>query len=268
MVHRRCPPFQMSCSRAWLWGLLGLVLLVLAGCGRDRPEPSARNLFYDYQVYAVAGNPEAEPQATPAPVQDPGLELGTDPVLDLDLQARWSITWECSSDLCTFDRCEGTAFVSVRKLLDERWLELDRRVRWNEGCGKRTSWLTQVDRFTGEERYPSQEDRLFIFWAGARAGLPERTVELGDGRAVAVWCTGPRTAEVQEKEGWTTLYDGEVCYDVRTGMLVTMSYLKRWVFTGVFQGKEYQRAYFGDMETYEQVLETTNARLSFVEETR
>jgi hypothetical protein len=91
-------------------------------------------------------------------------------------------------------------------------------------------------------------------------------VTLHDGRKVNVWCTGPTQAALAEQDGWTSLYDGEVCYDVRTGMLIFMSYMKRWVFTGIFEGKAYERAYFGDFETYQQLLETTNAHLSFVEE--
>lgn len=34
---------------------------------------------------------------------------------------------------------------------------------------------------------------------------------------------GHEQAEVAESDGWTTLYDGKVCYDVQAGMLVFMS---------------------------------------------
>lgn len=246
-------------------GLLVLLGLILAACGRGRPTPPARNVFYEvYTAPPGTAGHDASPQRAPASTL--GIELADKPILTPDFEARWSIDWLCMSDRCAFKTCKGEAHSTVRDTVRERWLEIDRRVDWNEGCGQRTSWLSQVDQFTGEERYPSRQDKLFNFWAGARAGAPERTIEIGDGREVNVWCTGPQQAEVAEDDGWTTLYDGEVCYDVRTGLLVYMSYIKRWVFTGEFQGQDYERAYFGDSETYEQLLESTNAELSFVEE--
>ncbi|RME58480.1 MAG: hypothetical protein D6790_11915 [Caldilineae bacterium] len=249
--------------KVMLAGLLCLLGLLLAACGRERPTPPARNVFYEVYTTApgTAGH-DASPQRAPA--SSLGIELADKPILTPDFQATWSINWLCMSDRCAFETCTGTAHSKVRGMVGERWLEIDRRVDWNEGCGQRTSWLSQVDQFTGEERYPSRQDKLFNFWAGARAGAPDRTIEIGDGRKVNVWCTGPQQAEVEEDDGWTTLYDGEVCYDVATGMLIHMSYIKRWVFTGEFQGQEYERAYFGDSETYEQLLETTNAGLDFV----
>ncbi|MCD6291308.1 MAG: hypothetical protein J7M34_12450, partial [Anaerolineae bacterium] len=51
-------------------------------------------------------------------------------------------------------------------------------------------------------------------------------------------------------------------YDLRSGMLLTMGYFKRWLFTGTFEGRQYKRQYFGDYEMYEQVLEDTNVMLS------
>ena len=237
--------------------------LLLAGCGRSKPAPPSRNVFYEVQTVArTAGKLAAAPTTVAA--SSLGISVADKPILTSDMDARWSINWLCLSDRCEFEQCVGAAHSTVRGIVSDRWLEVDRRVQWNEGCGKRTNWLSQVDQFTGEERYPSQQDRLFNFWAGARAGTAQRRIKLQDGRTVNVWCTGPQQAEVAEADGWTTLYDGEVCYDVKTGMLVSMSYLKRWVFTGSFQGSDYEQAYFGDSETYEQLLETTNAELSFV----
>lgn len=251
-------------GRALIWAvLLGWMILATA-CGKDEPSPPSRNIFYEVQMVSMVSD-----QPVPISAQVEGNEFqvaaADDTVLHPDLSARWSIQWECNSEHCQFDQCNGSANAHVRNLLDNRWLEIDRRVDWNEGCGKPISWLSQVDRYSGQERYPS-EDALFQFWSGSKARSPERQISLIDGRKVNVWCTGPTQAESVEKEGWTSLYDGEVCYDVRTGMLIFMSYVKRWVFTGDFEGKLYERAYFGDAETYQQLLETTNAHLSFVEE--
>lgn len=239
--------------------------LFLAACGKSKSAPTSRNLFYDVQTVSRSAD-RAAPSATVVPASSLGISLADQPILTPDLEAQWSVNWLCLSDRCQYETCVGTAHSSVRDRVGERWLEIDRRVQWNESCGKRTSWLSQVDQYTGEERYPSRQDRLFNFWAGAKAGTAQRRIPLQDGRSVNVWCTGPQQAEIAEEDGWTSLYDGEVCYDVETGMLVFMSYIKRWVFTGTFQGSEYERAYFGDSETYEQMLESTNAALSFVNE--
>lgn len=249
-------------NRLYPIGLLLGTVLLLAACGRSEPTPPSRNVFYEvHTVDRTSGS--ASISSTTLDAADFNISVADKPILGPALDARWSIHWVCLSERCAFDQCVGAARSTVRSVVSDRWLEVDRRVQWNEGCGMQTSWLSQVDQFTGEERYPSQQDRLFNFWAGARAGTAQRRIELRDGRTVNTWCTDPQQAEVSEGDGWTTLYDGEVCYDVQTGMLVFMSYVKRWVFTGTFEGSDYERAYFGDSETYEQVLETTNAELSF-----
>ena len=51
-------------------------------------------------------------------------------------------------------------------------------------------------------------------------------------------------------------------------MLVYLSYNKRWLFTGEYEGESYERAYFGDYETLEQKLVETTAQLLFVEKRR
>ncbi len=256
-------------SRSLITRLLGFCLLLMAGvgvaaCGQAKPNPPARNVFYEVKRVSVSAD-----QPDPVPDTVDGnvfvVAMADDRLLDDKLEASWSINWNCMSDHCEFEQCVGTAYSHVRDVLDNRWLEVDRRIDWNKECGKPASWLSQVDRYSGQERYPSQ-DALFQFWAGAKAATAQEALTLGDGRQVQVWCTGPQKAEVVEKDGWMSLYDGEVCYDVRTGILVFMSYMKRWVFTGLFDGKSYERADFGDSETYEQLLETTNAQLSFVKE--
>ncbi len=253
--------------RAILLGMVGFALLIsIAACQRQDPHPPGRNIFYEVQMVAVTND---RPMPIPETVSaaDINVSVADDTLLSPELEASWSINWNCMSERCEFEECVGSAKSHVRNTIDTRWLEIDRRVDWNADCGKPVSWLTQVDRYTGQERYPGQ-DVLFQFWAGARAHTPEQQITLPDGRQVYAWCTGPTQAEVVESDGWMSLYDGEVCYDVRTGMLIFMSYIKRWVFTGFFDGKSYERAYFGDSETYQQLLETTNAQLSFVEDGR
>jgi hypothetical protein len=258
---------KSSAGQRRAYALIGFVLLgwmmLAAACEKAEPTPPSRNIFYEVQMVSISSD---QPVPMPTRVAGTGFQVAAadEALLAPDLSALWSIQWECNSDRCTFDQCNGSAQANVRDVLDHRWLEIDRRVDWTTNCGKPISWLSQVDRYSGQERYPSG-DALFQFWAGSKAHSPERQVTLVDGRKVNVWCTGPTQAEMAEEDGWMSLYDGEVCYDVRTGMLVFMSYVKRWVFTGIFEGKPYERAYFGDAESYQQLLETTNAHLSFVE---
>ena len=42
-----------------------------------------------------------------------------------------------------------------------------------------------------------------------------------------------------------------------------MRYGKRWLFSGEYAGEQYDRAYLGDFEIYEIVLNKTNIELAF-----
>ena len=86
------------------------------------------------------------------------------------------------------------------------------------------------------------------------------------GEGVAVHCSGPHSVEIEEGGGWTTIYEGNTCHDVNTGMLVFMNYTKRWLFTGDHEGRTYERAYFGDSEKLEQRLVESSAPLAYVKE--
>jgi hypothetical protein len=238
-------------------------VLVLSGCRSD-PSPPSRNLFYEVKTLSPASTADNPLPATVSG-DDFAVEIVNRDLIPSDFQAMWDIDWQCNSDNCRAKTCEGTAKAYVRDVVDERWLEIDRRITWAGDCGERTTWLSQIDKYTGQERYPSATDTLFEFWAGAHPGAPNDQIQLANGKTVSVWCTGPRQAEMPEEDGWTTLYDGEICYDTRTGMLVFMNYIKRWVFTGSYNGQEYTRAYFGDSETYEQRLTSSNAQLNYVE---
>ncbi len=100
---------------------------------------------------------------------------------------------------------------------------------------------------------------------GAQPGPATDVYTLDDGRSVAVWCSGPHELEVEESDGWTTVYKGNTCHDVRSGILVSLDYTKRWLFTGQYNDQSYERAYFGDYEAYQQRLTDANVDLLYVE---
>ncbi len=225
-----------------------------------------------WQICCVRGPEDGEDEATRVAwisdivvdVEGPGDEL---PVVGElfpgDLTATWSVDYECDSQRCVVPKCEGEIQALVRNAEDKRWLEIERQVSWQGDCGEPATWVHQIDRFTGEERY-SNDSELFFFnyWVGKEPGEANSLYTLPDGRQVLAWCSEPQGTEVEEANGWTAVYDGKVCYDQRTGMLVSMEYTKRWLFTGSFEGEEYDRAYFGDMERYQIRLEETNAKLA------
>lgn len=180
-----------------------------------------------------------------------------------DLSATWQVDYTCDSERCAVPACSGTMSAAGRQFVRSTYLEIDRRVEWAEGCGDDSYWLHQVDNFTGQERYTLAPDSpLFRYWIGALPGAATDSVTLADGQKVAVICAGPFTQEKDEGDGWTSVYMGNTCHDVRTGMIVTMHYDKRWLFSGEFDGKKYSREFFGDQESYQLTLSETNAELA------
>ena len=161
--------------------------------------------------------------------------------------------------------CAAQVTAAVRNDKDPRWLEIDRNVTWDVGCGEDSTWLHQVDRSDGLERYPNSTGLFFFnYWVGARPGPVNSRFTLGDAE-VQSWCSDPQSAELEEEGGWIAAYDGVTCYDERSGMLVAMKYTKRWLFTGEFEGEKYDKAYFGDFEVYEVALKETNVELEIAE---
>lgn len=195
-------------------------------------------------------------------VSEAAAELGVlRPLFPDDLTAAWDVSYQCGSERCPVAECAAQVTASVRNDADARWLEIDRNVTWDEGCGEDSTWLHQVDRSDGLERYPDSTGLFFFnYWVGAKPGPANSRYTLGDAE-IASWCGDPQTAEVEEEGGWTSAYDGVTCYDQRTGMLVAMKYTKRWLFTGEFEGEKYEKAYFGDFEVYEVALQETNVEL-------
>ena len=186
-----------------------------------------------------------------------------------DLTATWDVAWECGSDRerCKLQECAATVTAAATGPSGGEWLPIDHTVAWDEACSEfpPDQWTFEIDRFTGAERTGEFDDKfLYSYWVGADAGEFNGVYTLDDGRHIAVWCSGPYKVELNEGNGWTSVYQGNTCHDVRTGMLVLLSYTKRWLYTGEFDGNTYDKAYFGDNETLVQRLSDTNVEMAEV----
>jgi hypothetical protein len=200
-------------------------------------------------------------------ISEAAADLGVlRPLFPDDLSATWGVSYQCGSERCAVKECNAQVTAAVRNNKDPRWLEIDRNVTWDEGCGEDSTWLHQIDRTDGLERYPDSTGLFFFnYWVGAKPGPVNSSFTLGEAE-VQSWCSDPQTSELEEEGGWIAAYDGVTCYDDRSGMLVAMKYTKRWLFTGEFEGEKYDKAYFGDFEVYEVALQETNVELSIAGE--
>lgn len=215
-----------------------------------------------WQTCCVGGGPGWVSSSVVSFQGDPTAVPVSPPLIPDDLEAAWAVRWECHAEGCVQEECLGQSQASPMQVRSVRWLEVQREATWADSCGEREEWITQVDRYSGRERQAQGADApLFSIFAGAAAGPENRTIDLL-GRTLSLWCTDQRTKEVEQGKGWTVVLDGQACYDRRSGVLVTLQYLKRWLFTGEYAGQTYERQYFGDYEVYQQILTGTNAPLS------
>jgi|GEM_PF-1168654 len=193
--------------------------------------------------------------------------VATDPLLNTSMQSQWDVKWSCESERCDVRDCTAIVDGIGRDLVDQQWLDINHRVTWSNSCFSTDDWNFEVNLYTGDERTNSSPDNfLYRYWIGEQGNRINSVVALPDGRSVAAWCSGGERVEVPEAEGWKTVYIGKTCHDARTGMLLTLSYQKQWLFTGEFAGNSYVDAFFGDLEVLEQSLAYTNAQLLFVSE--
>jgi hypothetical protein len=205
-----------------------------------------------------------EGEAVPVAAADPNAG----PLFDGSLQAAWDIDWSCTSEegRCTVPACDASVTAGVERQGDGQFIPVEYQVAWSDECFSTDSWVFDVNPLTGQERTGEYTDNfLYSYWVGANAGDISGVIPFGEDQGIVVTCSGPDTVEIEEGDGWTSSYEGITCHDRRTGMLVYMNYVKRWLFTGEFEGKQYERAYFGDTETLEQRLTDTSAELLFVE---
>ena len=187
-------------------------------------------------------------------------------ILPEDLEAAWKVEWTCGSERCEIRECSADVTATVGDIVGQQWLQVDHEVTWDETCFSTDQWVFEVNRFSGDERTNRDDDNfLYSYWVGPKVGEANSLYRLDDGRQVVAFCSDEQEVEVEEGEGWATVYTGTTCHDVKTGMLLALSYEKRWLFTGEFEGQSYEREYFGDFELLEQNLTDTNAELLFVE---
>lgn len=235
-----------------------------------------------YQVCCVAGTDKSgwvaasvvritsEPGAVVnTSISTSSVQTDTETLLNSDLTATWSVAWQCGSERCTVKQCSATVDASVERPNNTQWLPVEHNVVWDKTCFSTDNWVFDVDRTTGKERTGEYENNfLYSYWLGADPGEASGVFPLENGQGVLVHCGEPQEVEISEGGGWTSVYNGVTCHDLRTGMLVYMRYDKRWLFSGDFDGQKYDRAFFGDTETLEQKLVESNIQLSYVQKVK
>lgn len=231
-----------------------------------------------YEICCIAGEDDADGEATAtawvattlvstdAATAEIPIAEGTEPILPQEIEAEWAVDWQCNSDRCTVDECQASVVAAGANPDNQRWIAVDHVVTWDNSCFPPDQWVFEIDQFMGSERTGDFDDNfLYSYWLGAESGDFNGVYQMDDERNVAVWCSGPYNVEINEGDGWATVYEGRTCHDLKTGMITLLSYTKRWLYTGEFDGQTYDRAYFGDSETLEQRLIETNVELAYVE---
>ena len=228
-----------------------------------------------WQICCVQGPEDAEGEATTevwvaasvATTEGAAAALADgEPLLSSDLEANWALDWQCGSERCSVNECPAVVSAKGGEAGAQQWIPVEHTVAWEDSCFPADTWAFEVDQYNGAERTGEFADNfLYRYWVGAEPGEANGVVELEDGANVAVWCSGPHSVEINVGDGWTTVYEGDTCHDVRTGLLVLLNYTKRWLFSGEYDGQTYDRAYFGDSESLQQQLTDTNLELLYVE---
>lgn len=217
---------------------------------------SAENGWVAAELVRIAGEGEAPIVAAP---------VGSSPLFTPELSAKWDVNWQCDSDRCQIKQCHAEVDAMVNRQPSGGFLPVEHTVTWDDACFSTDSWTFEVNQMTGKERTgEADQNFLYGYWIGAKPGNPIGVFPFNNNEGIEVYCSGPHSVEIEEGGGWTTIYQGNTCHDVNTGMLVYMNYTKRWLYTGDYDGKTYARAFFGDVEKLEQRLVDTNAPLALV----
>lgn len=217
--------------------------LALPSSGNDEEEETA---WISADLVRTAGEGEI-----------PVVEASTEVLLMSGLNAQWTVDWTCNSERCQIRECSAEVNATVNREPANNFLPVEHTVTWADECFSTDAWTFEVNEYTGEERTgEAEENFLYSYWLGTEPGQANGVFPLDATTGVAVYCSGPHSVEIEEGGGWTTIYEGNTCHDVGTGLLVYMNYTKRWLYTGDYDGKTYNRAYFGDSEKLEQKLAT------------
>jgi hypothetical protein len=234
-------------------------------------EQTEEGDWYNVCCVSPLSNPDGQPVEAwvAAQVVAPSDASGfvapenVEPLLPADLEATWSVDWACGSDRCSVDACSATVTAQADST-NLQFLQVAHEVAWDDTCFATDSWIFEVDPVTGDERTGDfAENFLYSYWMGAEPGEANGVFRYDDDLGVFVWCSDAQEVEIDEGDGWTTVYAGSTCHDVKTGLLVLLTYTKRWLYSGEYDGQSYSRAYFGDSETLEQRLVDTNIELDF-----
>lgn len=233
-----------------------------------------------YQICCLEGANDAEGQATtPAWVASsvvtattgvadfalPAESVG-EPLLADGMEARWEVDWACGSDRCAVSECTATVTATADSP-NQQYLQVEHGLVWEDGCFEEDSWIFEVDRYSGEERTGDFVNNfLYSYWIGGEPGEANGVYRYDDDLGIAVWCSEPSDVEIEEGDGWTSVYEGSTCHDIKSGALVLLEYTKRWLYTGEYDGTTYNRSYFGDSETLEQRLVETNIDMAFMQQ--
>ena len=218
----------------------------------DQGDEATERAWVSSVVIETTGNADAVPVI--------------DALLPTNLEASWKVEWSCGSERCEIKQCEGAINAKATGDNTEQWLQVEHNVTWNDGCFEDDSWVFEVDRFSGQERSGAFiDDFRYNYWLGEQPGPVTNVFTFEDGQQVAAWCGAEQEFDVPVGEGWTNSVRGYTCHDVQTGEMVYINYTTRWLYSGEYEGQNYERAYFGDYETLEQYLVGTNAELSYLE---
>jgi len=189
----------------------------------------------------------------------------TDPVLADGLESTWEVEWECGSDRCAVSECKATV-TATADTPNQQYLLVEHDLAWEDECFPDDNWIFEVDRYSGTERTGDFVNNfLYSYWVGGEPGEANGVYRYDDETGIAVWCSEPSDVEIEEGDGWTSVYEGSTCHDVKTGALVLLEYKKRWLYSGEYDGTTYNRSYFGDSETLQQRLVDTNIEMAFME---
>lgn len=217
---------------------------------------SAETGWVATELVRIAGEGDAPIVAAPA---------GSSPLFTPELSAKWMVNWQCDSERCQIKQCDAEVDATVNRQPNGGFLPVEHTVTWNDACFSTDSWTFEVNQATGKERTgEADQNFLYGYWAGAKPGDAIGVFPFDGNEGIEVYCSGPHSVEIEEGGGWTTIYQGNTCHDVNTGLLVYMNYTKRWLYTGDYDGKTYARAFFGDIEKLEQRLIDANAPLALV----